>query len=105
MQEDLEKGTLDIFGYVTGDGFPSTEAFVTDQSGTGKVFLGAIKETGGLLSLYGNENKPLFMVNMTINFDKDGNFTSVTQGDKTYGVEDWNKRVSDGFEKTEKEGE
>ena len=35
----------------------------------------------------------LFKVNMQIQIDKEGNFTGVKEGDKTYSVGDWNKKV------------
>lgn len=82
----------------TGDVFPSTEAFISDQSGT-KLFLGARKETGGVGDLFGDNNKPLFTVNMQIKFDGKGNFTGVHQGDKLINVADWNKQVESKFEK------
>ncbi|HVS93191.1 MAG TPA: hypothetical protein VHE59_14225 [Mucilaginibacter sp.] len=95
--EDDKNRTLTISGSVTGDTFPSSEAFVVDQSGKGKVFLGAKKEEGGILDLFGDNNEPLYNVNITINFDKNGNFISVTQGNKTYTVAEWNKYVKDNF--------
>ena len=54
-------------------------------------------EQGGVGDLYGDNNKPLFDVNMQVNFDKKGNFIGVTQGDKIYSVSEWNKRVQEGF--------
>jgi hypothetical protein len=99
--ENKEKGTLQITGNVFGDKFPSTEGFILDQSGKGKLFLGAIKEEGGLINLFGDNKEDLFKINMTITFDKNGNFTGVKQGDKTYTVEEWNKIVSSNWDKKE----
>jgi hypothetical protein len=99
FNEDMKKGTLNINGSFTGDQFPSTEAFVTDQSGKTKVFLGAQMEQGGVGDLYGDNKQPLFNVNMQVNFDNKGNFTGVTQGKTTYSVSDWNKKVQEGFNK------
>lgn len=99
FSEDLENGVLSISGSFTGDLFPSSEAFITDQSGNTKLFLGAQKESGGLHSLVGDNKKPLFNVNMQVQFDKDGNFTGVKQGKTTYSVEDWNKKVQTDFDK------
>lgn len=56
-------------------------------------------EQGGVIDLYGDNNKPLFNVNIKVNFDKKGNFTGVTQGNKTYSVSDWNKKVQEDFKK------
>ena len=36
---------------------------------------------------------------MQVNIDSKGNFTGVTQGDKTYTVQEWNKHVQDTFNK------
>jgi RHS repeat-associated protein len=97
FNEDLKKGILTINGSFSGDSFPSTEAFITDQSGKGKLFLGAQKEKGGLLDLFGDNKKSLFKVDMKVKFDKDGNFSGVTQGKTNYSVGEWNKRVQEGF--------
>jgi len=97
--EDMENGILNVTGSFTGDKFPSTEAFITDQSGKTKLFLGAKMEKGGVADLYGDNKKPLFNVNMQIKFDSKGNFTGVQQGDKTYSVDDWNKKVQEDFNK------
>lgn len=97
FNEDLKKCFLTINGSFIGDSFPSTEAFITDQSGKGKLFLGAQKEKGGLLDLFFDNKKSLFEVNMKVNFDKDGNFTGVTQGKANYSVDEWNKSVQEGF--------
>ena len=99
FKEDSKKGTLIVSGSFSGDKFPSTESFITDQSGKNKVFLGAQMEQGGVIDLYGDNNKPLFNVNIKVNFDKKGNFTGVTQGNKTYSVSDWNKKVQEDFKK------
>ena len=97
FSEDLEKGVLIIKGSFTGDVFPSTEAFITDQSGKTKVFLGAQRERGWIHSLVGDNKKPLFNVNMQVQFDNCGNFTGVKQGETTYTIDDWNKKVQTEF--------
>ena len=97
--EDLKNGTLNITGSFTGDKFPSTEAFITDQSGKTKLFIGAKMENGGVGDLYGDNKTKLFNVNMQIIFDKKGNFIGVKQGDKTYSVKDWNTKVQEDFNK------
>jgi len=99
FNEDLENGVLSITGSFTGDVFPSTESFITDQSGKTKLFLGAQKESGGLHSLVGDNKNPLFKVNMQVRFDNDGNFTGVKQGKTTYSVDDWNKKVQTEFDR------
>ncbi len=98
VSEDLEKGTLSISGNFRGDIFPSTEAFVVDQSGENKVFFGAKKEDGGIHSLLGDNNSPLFRVDIKIKFDEKGNFTGVSRYGIDYSVDDWNKKVQNGFD-------
>ncbi|MEW6774624.1 MAG: hypothetical protein AB1304_11610 [Bacteroidota bacterium] len=95
ITEDLENGILNVSGSFTGDKFPSTEAFITDQSGKTKLFLGAKMETGGITDLYGDNKEKLFNVNMQIQIDKSGNFIGVKEGDKTYSVEEWNKKITE----------
>jgi hypothetical protein len=97
FNEDLKKGILTVTGSFTGDKFPSTEAFITDQSGKTKLFLGAQMEKGGVGDLYGDNKENLFKVNMQVKFDDKGNFTGVQQGKTTYSVTDWNKKVQEGF--------
>ena len=97
ITEDLENGVLYIKGSFIGDSFPSAEAFVVDQSGYTKVFLGTYKEKGGLHSLFGDNKNPLFNVDMQIMFNSEGNFTGVREGDQTYTVDEWNKRIQDEF--------
>ncbi|MGB7070287.1 MAG: RHS repeat-associated core domain-containing protein, partial [Pyrinomonadaceae bacterium] len=90
-------GSLFINGTFTGDKFPSTEAFIVDQSGKTKLFLGVKHEQGGVSDLYGDNKKSLFSVDMQVKFDRKGNFTGVIQDGKTYSVDEWNKRVRDSF--------
>ena len=97
--EDLKNGILNVTGSFTGDKFPSTEAFITDQSGKTKLFLGAQIEKGGVSDLYGDNKENLFKVNMQIKFDDKGNFTGVQQGKITYSIADWNKKVQEEFKK------
>jgi hypothetical protein len=92
----LPNGTLSISGLVTGDIFPGSEAFVADQSGT-RVFLGAKLEAGGVTDLVGDNQQPLFEVNMQIRFDKNGNFKAVIADGKTYSIKAWNEKVKGKF--------
>jgi hypothetical protein len=61
------------------------------------LFLGAKLEAGGVSDLVGDNKQDLFKVDIQIRFDKKGNFTAVIEGDKTYTVEQWNKRVQNQF--------
>lgn len=99
FNEDMKNGVLTITGSFTGDKFPSTEAFVTDQSGKTKLFLGAQMENGGIGDLYGDNKKPLFNVNMHVKFDVKGNFTGVQVLKASYTVAEWNKKVQEDFKK------
>lgn len=100
FNEDMKNGVLTIMGSFTRDKFPSTEAFITDQSGKTKIFLGAQIENGGICDLYGDNNKkPLFNVNMHVKFDGKGNFTEVQVGKQNYTIADWNKKVQEDFKK------
>lgn len=96
LSEDLDKGILSINGDFSGDTFPSTEAFVVDQSGN-KLFLGAHKEQGSVFTLVGDSQTPIFSVDMQVKFDNKGNFTGVIQGDKTISVDSWNSQVQESF--------
>ena len=95
----MKNGVLTITGSFTGDKFPSTEAFDTNQSGKTKLFLGAQMENGGIGDLYGDNKKPLFNVNMHVKFDVKGNFTGVQVLKASYTVAEWNKKVQEDFKK------
>lgn len=89
-------GRLNISGSLSGDQFPSSEAFVADQSGN-KVFLGARHEEGGVSDLAGDNKKSLFSVDLSIKFDRKGNFTAVIHNGRTYTISQWNKKVQNEF--------
>lgn len=99
ITENLEAGYINVTGTFSGDAFPSTEAFITDQSGNIKLLLGSHKEQGGLGKLFGENRRPTFSVNMQINIDQNGNFTGVKQGKKTYTIEEWNEKIQKEFNK------
>jgi len=92
ITENKKAGTLSIDGRLTGDNFPSTEAFITDPSGK-SVFLGiGFYEGNPYTSLRGeNESNSITNFSLTLTTDKDGNFTGVKVGDQTYKIEEWNK--------------
>lgn len=83
---------LNISASFYGDDFPSTEAFVEDQSGN-RLFIGASKEEGNVLTLTGGADVNIFNVNMSVKFDKNGNFIGVRNGKQTIPVEEWNKKI------------
>lgn len=101
ITENKKAGTLDISGTLTGDNFPSTEAFMTDPSGQnvflgiGQIGAGVGKDTGPMTELSGeNRDRPVTNFNFSITTDKKGNFTGVRMGDTNYSIEDWNKRFT-----------
>lgn len=94
--EDTKNGTVTISGALTGDNYPSTEAFVQDAAGT-SLFLGVgFYEGSPFSSLWGeNSDRNIAEFNLMINVDKKGNFTGVTFQDKTYTIDEWNKFFED----------
>ncbi|PWJ60020.1 RHS repeat-associated protein [Dyadobacter jejuensis] len=101
ITENKKAGTLSLSGQLTGDNFPSTEAFINDPSGQG-LFLGVGqigadvgRNTGPFTELPGqNSDNPITSFNLTITTDKKGNFTGVQSGGKTYSIADWNNQFS-----------
>jgi RHS repeat-associated protein len=87
-----KNGLLSISTKLTGDNFPSTEAFITDPSGK-SAFIGIGFYKGGPFSSLSGENKDraIGTMNMSISTDKKGNFTGVSYGSKNYSLGDWNK--------------
>lgn len=87
------KNTLSVRGVLSGDNFPSTEAFIKDPSGK-SVFLGTGNAEGNpFTSLRGeNNNRPISDFNVTIQLDKKGNFSGVSYDGTKYSVSDWNKK-------------
>lgn len=98
ITENKKAGTLNISGNLTGDNFPSTEAFITDPSGqalfigVGQIEKGTNPNTGPGQLFGEDESNPITSFNFTITTDKNGNFTGVREGKKTYSISDWNKR-------------
>lgn len=92
---------LSITGDVSGDGFPSTEAFVKDSKGN-SIFLGvgpakAGKIKGPMWTLLGDENVRQFDIKIRIDVNKNGIFIGVITKDKngnetTVTPSDWNKK-------------
>ena len=92
ITENKKAGTLDISGKITGDNFPSTEAFITDPKGN-NAFIGVgFYEGSPFTSLWGeNKEKLITSFSFSIYTDKDGNFTNVKVGDKSFTLSEWNK--------------
>jgi RHS repeat-associated protein len=105
ITENKKAGTLSIDGRLTGDNFPSTEAFISDPSGK-SVFLGiGFFEGNPLKSLPGqNKDNSITNFSLTLTTDKKGNFTGVQVGDQKYSIDDWNKmfQQADPYEREKK---
>jgi len=76
---------LSITGDIAGDGFPSSEAFVSDDAGT-SIFLGvgaakAGPNEGPFVTLAGDKKEKQFDVNLRISVDKNGYFQGVYSTD------------------------
>jgi hypothetical protein len=99
--EDKSARQLIVFGILSGDNFPSTEAFITDKSGT-SVFLGiGFYDTLGAPTALAPQNalpgvnkRPITSFGVIFNLDDSGNFVSVTGGHfgRTYSISEWNRR-------------
>ena len=85
--------TLSITGKLTGDNYPSTEAFISDPSGQ-SAFLGiGFKDGSPYSSLEGaNKDRPITNFSLSLTTDDKGNFTGVNANGKTYSIADWNKQ-------------
>jgi RHS repeat-associated protein len=93
---------LNLTGDLSGDGFPSSEAFVVDGTGKNKVFLGvsaaqAGPDKGPFRTLAGDKKEKQFDINVRIAVDKKGKFTGVYSTDKNgkevvISIADWNKK-------------
>jgi len=100
VTENKKAGTLNVSGSLTGDNFPSTEAFMTDPAGNnvfigvGQIAAGVDKDWGPLKELPNENTRPIESFNFSISTDKKGNFTGVTEGKTTYSIADWNKRFT-----------
>jgi len=95
---------LSIAGWLSGDGFPAAEAFVSDAKGN-KAFLGVGAaqygpNNGPFLHLWGDGNKKMADLGVTLAVDKNGIFQGVYQTTKKDGktttsyvsLADWNKQ-------------
>lgn len=101
ITSDTKTGSLNISGSLTGDNFPSTEAFISDPSGK-SIFLGigqigsdVSKNWGPLTELpFSNSNNPITSFDITITTDNKGNFTGIQYGGANYSITDWNKKFT-----------
>ncbi len=89
--------TLTINGPVTGDQFPAAEIFLRDLSGN-SVFLGVFSIPEGAnpySNLPGNNYRPMIFVNdVNIGTNSNGEFQWVVSQGQTYTIEEWNRRFT-----------
>lgn len=79
ITENKKAGTLNISGKLTGDNYPSTEAFISDPSGN-NLFMGVGQigknvgvNTGPFTELWGEgKDNPITSFNFTVTTDKKG---------------------------------
>jgi len=87
---------------IAGDGFPATEAFISDHEGNA-LFLGTqsieeiplplgLGDIDGLLTLYGNADRMVMEGSLTVLTRPDGTFRGVEHGGQKYTLEEWNQR-------------
>ncbi|MDQ1859357.1 RHS repeat domain-containing protein, partial [Chryseobacterium sp. WLY505] len=94
LTENKDAGTLGVSVTQTGDGFPSAETMIGDTAGN-QLMIGVSPAVGNpYTSLPGDGSKPMMSNNFTVTMDKNGVFTGVQKGDKTYSVGDWNKTMT-----------
>jgi RHS repeat-associated protein len=100
LTENIKAGTLNITATQTGDAYPAAETFIGDTKGN-QLFIGVSPAAGGDVAqslgpykeLPGDNSRPMMSSSFTVTIDKNGVFTGVKQGDKTYGIGDWNKMM------------
>jgi RHS repeat-associated protein len=93
LVENTKAGTLNVTASQNGDEFPSAETLIGDTKGT-QLFVGVSPAVGGPYTMLpGDNDRPMMSNSFTVTIDKDGGFTGVKQGDKTYSVADWNKMM------------
>jgi hypothetical protein len=97
--ENKKADTLSINGKLTGDNFPSTEAYITDPSGQ-SVFLGIgfygglDKNSGPFFMLPGQNKNQIASINLIIALNKSGNFSRVIYKGRSYRIDLWNAQFT-----------
>ena len=82
-------GKLLLSADISSKQFPATEAFITDASGQ-SVFIGVAAAFGDPTDLILGGQEDIISQVFSINYDKDGNFTSVNFLGETLSVQDFN---------------
>jgi RHS repeat-associated protein len=90
LTENLDKGTLGVSINLSSKQFPATEATIQDSKKQ-SIFLGGAAAFGNAGDLVKADKKPISSLNLTIKIDKKGVFQSISYGNKTYSIEEFNK--------------
>jgi hypothetical protein len=91
VTENEDLGLLTITVDVEADGFPNTEAFVTDESGNA-VFLGGAAFEGSVLNLFGGADQDAINATVQIRVNDEGTFQGVIHNGEQYSLQEWNER-------------
>lgn len=91
VTENKDLGLLTITADVEADGFPSTEAFVADESGNA-VFIGGAAFEGGVLNLRGGSDQDVINATVQIRVSDEGAFQGVIHNGEQYSLQEWNER-------------
>ncbi len=97
LTENLDKGILSVSANMKGDKFPSAEMFIGDTKGQQVMLITSGYEGNPLISLPGDNNRPMGATSIDININNKGEFIGITVGTgdnaKTYSIESWNKAM------------
>jgi RHS repeat-associated protein len=97
LTENLDKGILSVSANMKGDAFPSAEMFIGDTKGQQIMLITSGYEGNPLISLPGDNNRPMGAASIDININNKGEFLGVTVGTgkdaKTYSPDAWNKAM------------
>jgi RHS repeat-associated protein len=90
ITENTKKGMLFVSIDLSSKQFPATEGVIQDNAGN-NVFLAGAAAFGGAQNLVGADKKPAAKMDLIININDKGVFQSVSVGNKTYTLKEFNK--------------
>jgi RHS repeat-associated protein len=93
LTENLEKGTLGVNVNLSSKQFPATEAIIQDSKNQ-SVFLGVAAAYGNPGSLISADEKQVSSLSFTISINGNGEFQSISYGNKNYTIDEFNKTFS-----------
>lgn len=92
ITENIRARYIRLKGKITGDRFPSREAYITDSRDQ-SVFIGVSKYKGDPWDLrYPNEGDNAIDFDFKIKTDYSGNFVEVVENGYTYSIYSWNSK-------------